>query len=72
MLAAARSVCATQRFRLEDGAGSVAAERGYLRETGNLVFHLALLLLLVAVALGSLFGCQANVLVPRAARSRTP
>ena len=34
-----------------------------MRETGNLVFHLALLLLLVAVALGSLFGFKANVLV---------
>ena len=36
---------------------------GHWRETGNLVFHLALLLLLVAVALGSLFGFKANVLV---------
>src|SRR5690606_9680324 len=35
---------------------SVSAERGYLRETGNLVFHLALLGVLVSVAIGGLFS----------------
>jgi cytochrome c biogenesis protein len=35
---------------------SVSAERGYLRETGNLVFHVALLGVLVAVGLGGGFG----------------
>ena len=39
-----------------DGSVSVAAEKGYLRETGNLVFHVSLLSLLAAVALGALFG----------------
>lgn len=34
---------------------SVSAERGYLRETGNLVFHIALLGVLVAVAIGGAF-----------------
>lgn len=34
---------------------SVSAERGYLRETGNLVFHAALVGVLVAVALGGGF-----------------
>ncbi|HEX7188702.1 MAG TPA: cytochrome c biogenesis protein ResB [Actinomycetes bacterium] len=63
VLAAARSVLRDERYRVEGGPGSVAAERGHSRETGNLVFHLALLLLLVAVALGSLFGFKANVLV---------
>ena len=42
----------------------VAAEGGYLRETGNLVFHLALLLILFSVAAGGLFGWKANVIVP--------
>ncbi|HEU5223896.1 MAG TPA: cytochrome c biogenesis protein ResB [Candidatus Lumbricidophila sp.] len=37
-------------------AGSVAAERGYLRETGNLVFHVALVGILAAVAVGGGFG----------------
>ena len=46
-----------RRYRVarHDGV-SVSAERGYLAETGNLVFHLALLGLLVAVAVGSLVG----------------
>ncbi|MFN3947978.1 cytochrome c biogenesis protein ResB [Microbacterium sp.] len=37
-----------------DGRGtfSVSAERGYLRETGNLVFHAALVGVLIAVGLG--------------------
>ena len=34
---------------------SVSAERGYLRETGNLVFHAALIGVLLAVALGGGF-----------------
>ncbi len=38
-----------------DGRLSVAAERGYLRETGNLLFHIALLGVLVAVAIGGGF-----------------
>ncbi len=32
---------------------TVSAERGYLRETGNLVFHVALVGVLIAVAIGS-------------------
>ena len=35
---------------------SVSAERGYLRETGNLVFHTALVGMLVAVGIGGGFG----------------
>ncbi len=42
---------------------SVSAERGYLAETGNLVFHLALLGLLASVAVGSLLGYSGQVLV---------
>ena len=37
---------------------AVAAERGYLREAGNLVFHLSVLVVLVGFAVGSLFGYQ--------------
>ncbi len=47
----------------DDGARWVAAEKGFLRETGNLVFHLSLLLVLVAVAYGGLFGWKGNVIV---------
>ena len=36
----------------EGAEGSVSAERGYLRETGNLVFHLSLIGVLLAVGIG--------------------
>jgi cytochrome c biogenesis protein len=42
---------------------SVAAEKGYLRETGNLLFHICLVLLLAGVGLGSWFGYQGTVLL---------
>jgi cytochrome c biogenesis protein len=45
------------------GAAEVSAEKGYLREFGNLVFHFALLGLLVAVAAGKMFGYEGNVIV---------
>ncbi|TDW30389.1 cytochrome c biogenesis protein ResB [Cryobacterium psychrophilum] len=38
------------------GEFSVAAERGYLRETGNLVFHSALVGILITVGFGGGFG----------------
>jgi cytochrome c biogenesis protein len=51
-------------YRVEPRAGvSVAAERGYLREVGNLGFHLALVAVLIAVAVGNLFGFRGTVLV---------
>ncbi|ACZ29485.1 ResB family protein [Xylanimonas cellulosilytica DSM 15894] len=42
---------------------TVAAERGYLRESGNLVFHLALLGLLVSVAAGQLFHYRGQAII---------
>lgn len=48
-----------------DGAVTVAAEKGYLRETGNLVFHVALLILLAGIALSGLFGYKGTVLVSK-------
>ena len=47
----------------EDGARTISAERGYLRETGNLLFHFALLGLIVAFAFGKLFGYAGQVAV---------
>ena len=44
-----------ERYELR-GEASVSAERGYLRETGNLVFHTALMGVLVAVGVGGGFG----------------
>ncbi len=49
-----------------EGAGNghwLSAEKGYLREAGNLLFHLALLGVLVSVALGGLFGYKADRLL---------
>ncbi|MBW4715860.1 cytochrome c biogenesis protein ResB [Saccharothrix obliqua] len=45
------------------GARTISAERGFLRETGNLVFHFSLLGLLVAFALGKMFGYEGQVIV---------
>ena len=42
---------------------TVSAEKGYLREVGNLIFHFSLLGLLVAIALGKLFGFEGSVIV---------
>jgi cytochrome c biogenesis protein len=42
---------------------SISAERGYLRETGNLVFHFAMLGLIVAFALGAMFSYEGQVIV---------
>ncbi|OBG23283.1 cytochrome c biogenesis protein ResB [Mycobacterium sp. 852002-51057_SCH5723018] len=47
----------------EAGTVEVSAEKGYLREFGNIVFHFSLLGLLVAVAVGKLFGYEGNVIV---------
>jgi cytochrome c biogenesis protein len=50
-----------------EGLGSttdaVSAERGYLREAGNLVFHLSILFVLVGFAMGSLLGYKGGVIV---------
>jgi cytochrome c biogenesis protein len=67
VLAAART--ALRGYRVEasagpaDGAGSLSAERGKLREAGNLLFHLAILVVLVGFAGGSLFGYKGGVIV---------
>ena len=52
-----------QRYRVRIADGSVSAERGYLREAGNLVFHVSLLFLLLGVALGGLFGFRGTSVV---------
>ena len=49
--------------RMDAGEDTVSAERGYLRETGNLVFHFALLGLLVSFALGKMFSYEGQIIV---------
>src|SRR4029077_12371959 len=46
----------------EDG-GWVGAERGELREAGNLLFHLSVLIVLVGFGIGSLFGYKGGVIL---------
>jgi cytochrome c biogenesis protein len=41
----------------------VSAEKGYLREVGNLLFHLALLGVLLSIAAGGVFGYKADKLL---------
>ncbi len=62
-LEAAAKALSARRFRLRTGPGWVAAEKGYLREVGNLLFHMALLGLLVSIGLGGLFGYKADRLL---------
>ena len=59
---------ALPRFRVDtgredSGALTVSAERGYLRESGNIVFHLALVGLLVAVATGQMLHYRGQAIV---------
>jgi cytochrome c biogenesis protein len=44
------------RYRVVRRKGSVSAERGYIRETGNLIFHFSLMGVLVAAGLGGGFA----------------
>lgn len=65
VLAHAKTLLGGRRFRTESGTGHVAAEKGYLREAGNLVFHVALIVMLVAFAWGKLFMSEGGKLVLR-------
>jgi cytochrome c biogenesis protein len=51
------------RFRIREENGELSAEKGYLRETGNLFFHLALILILVGVSFGALFGIRGDSII---------
>jgi cytochrome c biogenesis protein len=65
VLAAARTVLLKRRFRVhQHDPRSVSAESGYLKETGNLVFHVALIFVIIGVALGHLLGWRGDVIVP--------
>ena len=66
---AAREALRGRRFRVRKGADgedphALSGESGYLRETGNLVFHAALIVVIVGVAVGHLFGWRGDVIVP--------
>ncbi|TDC61937.1 cytochrome c biogenesis protein ResB [Actinomadura sp. GC306] len=63
VLAEAREVLRGRRFRVDVSGGAASAEKGYLGESGNLLFHVSLLGLLFALGLGNLLGYQGNVLL---------
>ena len=50
-------------WRVRQGDDWLSAEKGYARETGNLLFHLSLLVLLVAVGFGGAVGYRGTVIV---------
>ncbi|GGT45914.1 cytochrome c biogenesis protein ResB [Nonomuraea spiralis] len=61
--AAVAALLRRKRFRVVTGDGWVAAEKGYLRESGNLLFHVSLLGLLVSFGLGGQYGYRGNILL---------
>jgi cytochrome c biogenesis protein len=63
VLAAARAALGSRRYRRADGGNSVAGERGHAAETGNLVFHVALVGVLAGIAAGSFLGYSGQALV---------
>ncbi|EST30624.1 cytochrome c biogenesis protein ResB [Streptomyces roseochromogenus] len=60
---AALALLKKRRFRAHVAGDAVAAEKGYLRELGNLAFHIALIVLLVAFASGQLYKSDGTKLV---------
>ena len=50
-------------FRIRREANWISAEKGYLRETGNLLFHLSLILILLGISFSSLFGMRGDAIV---------
>lgn len=63
VLERAATVLKKRRYRLLPQADAVSGERGYLREAGNLLFHLSVLVVLVGFAIGGLFGYKGGVIV---------
>ncbi|MEU1168911.1 cytochrome c biogenesis protein ResB, partial [Streptomyces sp. NPDC005921] len=60
---AALKLLKKRHFRAHPVGTAVAAEKGYVREFGNLVFHIALIVLLVAFASGQMYKSDGTKLV---------
>jgi cytochrome c biogenesis protein len=52
-----------RRYRVVRREGEISAEKGHLKETGNLLFHLSLVALLLGLAGGKLWGYEGSILV---------
>jgi cytochrome c biogenesis protein len=70
VVAAARQALGRSRIDVVDRDGDdgevvreVSAEKGFLREAGNLVFHVSIVIVLIGVAVGTLFGYRGSVIV---------
>lgn len=70
VLARARAVLARRGYRLRPAGGAdgvpddaVSAERGYLREAGNLLFHLSVLIVLAGFAIGGMLGFKGGAII---------
>ncbi|WP_313406832.1 cytochrome c biogenesis protein ResB [Aeromicrobium sp.] len=65
VVAAGRGALGRARIDVvEDGdTAELRSEKGYLRELGNLVFHICIVVALVGVAVGALWGYRGNVVV---------
>jgi cytochrome c biogenesis protein len=71
--AAARSALG-RRWRIverreDSGATTLSAEKGYSRETGNLIFHIALLASLILIAVGRLYNYEGSRIVVQGANN---
>ncbi|OUZ07842.1 hypothetical protein BHE97_15815 [Aeromicrobium sp. PE09-221] len=65
VMQAGRSVLRRARIDVVDegGASELRAEKGFLRELGNLVFHVSIVVVLIGVAIGALWGYRGAVIV---------
>lgn len=62
---AATAALRKRRYRVAShDEQTVSAETGYLKETGNLIFHTSLVTLIIGVAIGHLWGWKADIVVP--------
>ncbi|MEV1328375.1 cytochrome c biogenesis protein ResB [Micromonospora costi] len=61
--AAIAEVLRRRRWRVAVRGDVVSAEKGYLKETGNLLFHTTLVVVLAGVALGHWYGWSGNRLL---------
>ncbi len=59
-LSKAEKYLKSKRFRVVSEKGSIRAEKGYLRETGNLLFHTSLIGVLISVGLGGALSYSAQ------------
>ena len=65
LLERARAALGKRRYRVRGSTNgeAVSAERGYLREAGNLLFHISVIVVLVGFAYGQLFGYKGGAIV---------